>query len=127
MSDAARILVVDDEPLVGRSLGRLLRPHDAVIENDPRTALARLEAHELYDAIVCDIMMPTMSGSDFLDAVTRIRPELASRIIFVTGGAFTAEGAAFVRRHPERVLEKPVDRGALKQILTAVLTPSVRA
>ncbi|MGF1468412.1 MAG: ATP-binding protein [Sandaracinaceae bacterium] len=113
----ADVLLLDDEPLVARSLARLLRPHRVQIEQDPREALDRLQRGEAFDVIVCDLMMPTMSGRQFYESVGSARPELQSRMLFVTGGAFTPEGREFVASIDVPVLEKPVDLAALRRAM----------
>src|SRR5262249_28785826 len=85
-----RVLVIDDQVAIGNSLCLLLQHEaDVVFETRARAALARLVAGERYDAILCDLMMPEMNGMDFHSAVLRDVPDLAKRIVFVTGGAFT--------------------------------------
>jgi CheY-like chemotaxis protein len=115
-----RVLVVDDEPLVSKALARLLSPHDVVTASDGRDALARVRAGERFDAVVCDLMMPELSGMDLHAAVEALDPELAGRFIFITGGAFTESARDFLARARNPRLEKPVDRGALDAALRHV-------
>jgi PAS domain S-box-containing protein len=109
-----RVLVVDDEPLVSKALARLLAGHDVVTSNDGREALARVSAGERFDAVVCDLMMPELSGMELYGAVSAVAPELARRFIFITGGAFTDSARDFVARARSPFLEKPVDRSTLQ-------------
>jgi PAS domain S-box-containing protein len=102
-----RLLVIDDEPLVGRSLARLLRDFEIVVEVRAKSALERLRGGEPFDAILCDLMMPEMSGMQFYESVCREMPELGHKILFMSGGAFGREGEAFVQRMEDRVFEKP--------------------
>jgi PAS domain S-box-containing protein len=104
-----RILVVDDEPLVGGALRRVLeREHEAVAVTTGREALERL-ARERFDLVLCDLMMPEMTGMDFYAEVGRRFPDLAPRVVFLTGGAFTPRAREFLDRVPNERLEKPVD------------------
>jgi CheY-like chemotaxis protein len=85
-----------------------------------RDALARVRAGERFDAVLCDLMMPELSGMDLHAAVAAIDPALAERFIFVTGGAFTDSAREFLARAANPRLEKPVDRGALREALRQV-------
>ncbi len=113
-----RVLVIDDEPAIGRSLGLLLGgEHTVECVTSARLALARLDAGERFDAIICDLMMPDMNGMEFHDEVIRVSPADAARIVFLTGGAFTATAREFLARVPNTVLEKPFDPRALRTAL----------
>lgn len=60
------VLVVDDEPLVRRSLERALsRKHDVVALGSASEALRRIDGGERFDAILCDLMMQGTNGIDF--------------------------------------------------------------
>jgi PAS domain S-box-containing protein len=102
-----RLLVIDDEPLIGRSLSRLLRELDIAFEVRARSALERLRGGEQFDAILCDLMMPEMSGMQFYEIVCQEMPDLGHKILFMSSGAFGGEGEAFVQRMGDRVFEKP--------------------
>jgi PAS domain S-box-containing protein len=113
-----RILVIDDEPLVGSAVQRLLAArHDVVIETAARQALGRLERGERFDMVFCDLMMPEMSGMDLYEAMERVDPELARRTVFITGGAFTARAREFLERTASPHLDKPFDNQALLDLV----------
>jgi len=118
----ARILAVDDEPSVGRAIQRLLGGvHDVEITTDPRVALARIRDGERFDVILCDLMMPRMTGMDLhAELVSRGRHE-ADRVVFLTGGAFTNRAREFLDRTPNRWLEKPFDASTLRRTVGEVL------
>jgi PAS domain S-box-containing protein len=110
-----RLLVVDDEPLVSRALARILEPEGEVVVADrARDALERVRAGERFDAIVCDLMMPDLSGMELHAALLALDPAVADRMVFVTGGAFTDAARTFLERVPNPRLEKPLDRAALR-------------
>jgi PAS domain S-box-containing protein len=102
-----RLLIIDDEPFVGRSLARLLREHDVVVEVRAKSALERLRGGEPFDAVLCDLMMPELSGMQFYERVCQEMPAMSHKILFMSGGAFGEEGEAFVQRMGARVFEKP--------------------
>ena len=114
-----RVLVVDDSPLMARGLARALRrEHDVSTLTSAREALKCLtESDGHFDAVLCDLMMPEMTGVDFHRELERQRPEIARRVLFFTGGAFTPGARAFVRRMADRCLEKPFDVAEVRRKL----------
>ncbi|WP_343073366.1 hybrid sensor histidine kinase/response regulator [Pyxidicoccus fallax] len=110
-----RLLLIDDEPAVGSSVSRLVRDvYEVRAVQDAREALRLLTSGERFDAILVDLMMPGMSGMDFVTELERQAPELALRTGLMTGGAFTAQAREFVGRHSSRgLLEKPFERDSL--------------
>jgi len=118
-----KVLVVDDDVRVGRSLGRMLEGQHAVtVVTSGEDALARI-AVEDFDALVVDVMMPEMTGAELHAALVRDRPALADRAVFVTGGAFTVDTQAFVAAQAERTLSKPVRPDELRAAIDRVTRP----
>ena len=112
-----RVLVIDDEPVLANIIARMLR-HEYQVEVviDARVALERL-LQEPHDVVLCDLMMPAMTGMDLYEEVTRHRPELGDRFVFMTGGAFTDRASEFLSRVPNDRIDKPFNRSALKALL----------
>jgi CheY-like chemotaxis protein len=103
----ARVLVIDDDPRLLAMMAALLEgTHEIVTALGGAAAIARLE-RESFDAIACDLMMPEVDGVAVHDWLRLHRPELMPRIFFLTGGAFTPRGEAFVARAGALVLSKP--------------------
>jgi PAS domain S-box-containing protein len=116
-----RVLLVDDEPLVLSALRRLLaRDHDVAVASGGREALDRLRSGARYDAVVCDMMMPDLSGIDLHGAVAELDAAQASRMVFMTGGAFTPDACAFLDRVPNPRVGKPFDPAEIAAALRAV-------
>jgi two-component system cell cycle sensor histidine kinase/response regulator CckA len=113
---SARVLVVDDEPLIGPALAVGLEGHDVVVVSSAREALGRITA-EQFDVIFCDLLMPDMTGMDLFEGVRRIDPELARRFVFMTGGAFTPRAREFLSTITNPCLEKPFDVELVRQLL----------
>jgi PAS domain S-box-containing protein len=112
-----RVMVVDDEPVLANMIARMLH-HEYQVEVvvDARVALQRL-LDQPHDVVLCDLMMPTMTGMDLYEEVTRHRPELGDRFVFMTGGAFTDRATEFLSRVPNDRIDKPFNRSALKALL----------
>jgi CheY-like chemotaxis protein len=104
-----------------RTLGRILRDYDVVALVNPREAWARLASGERFDVILCDLMMAQMTGAAFYDRVTRLSPDQAERMIFITAGAITPETEAFLARVAVPVLPKPFDSTALRTLIQRYL------
>jgi len=114
------ILVIDDEPLLAHAMRRVLAPHRVIAETSGRRALLRLAAGERFDLVLCDMMMPEMSGPDVFAEIQRIAPDQAERVVFVTGGAFTDSARDFLATTKQRALEKPADPAVILEILDAL-------
>ena len=117
-----RILAVDDDAGVAAVVrGALADAYSMVVETDPSAALGRLARGERFDLILCDLMMPGLTGMDLHEAVGRLDAAQAARMVFMTGGAFTARARAFLA-DPARVwLAKPFDPLELRQFVADVL------
>jgi CheY-like chemotaxis protein len=118
----ARVLIIDDEALVCRAVARALTPeHDVATETRAAAALARIASGERFDLVVCDLMMPEMTGMDFHERLSSLSPELARRTVFITGGAFTPKAREFLDRVKGPVVEKPFDGAALRSLVRGFL------
>jgi CheY-like chemotaxis protein len=113
-----RVLIIDDEPAMGHSLRRFLEPeYDVIVVVDARDALPRIEAGEVFDIVFCDLMMTGMTGMDFFEALRKTKPDLARKVVFLTGGAFTPKLEDFLDATTNAVLTKPVEPLALRHIV----------
>jgi signal transduction histidine kinase len=122
-----RILVVDDEPIVCFSLERLLSTEgDVVALTSARQALATIMAGERFDVILCDLMMPEMDAPVLYEEIRKISPTQADRMVFVTGGAFTARTREFLENVPNPRLGKPFDVDALIELVRARIEAAAR-
>jgi CheY-like chemotaxis protein len=112
-----RILVIDDEIAIGHAIRRILsKDNDVTLESDARAALARLDK-ESFDVVFCDLMMPHMSGMDFFEQISARAPELAARVVFVTGGALSPRSEEFLRDSRNVCLAKPFSRDTLTSVV----------
>jgi PAS domain S-box-containing protein len=114
-----RVLVIDDEPVMLGLLSKILRlDHDVDGTIDPFEALARIEQGDRYDVILCDLMMPTMSGVELHARIGHFAPHVARRMIFLTAGAFTEKARAFLATGDVTWFEKPIDPERLREIVS---------
>jgi PAS domain S-box-containing protein len=112
----AKVLVVDDEPAVGLVIRRILARHEVTVVTTAHDALALLAAGKRFDLILTDLMMPRVSGMELYDELVRLYPEIAARIVFLTGGAFTPEAHAFLDKVRNERMDKPFDAGKLREL-----------
>lgn len=117
-----RVLVVDDEENLRSSLGQILAfDYDVTVCANGREALDHLAAGARFDALLCDLMMPGMSGMDLYDALGAVAPAQRARVVFLSGGAFTPRAREFLRQTPNPRLEKPFDVDELRAMVASVI------
>ncbi len=118
----ARILCVDDEAAIGQAIKRVLvAEHDVELVTSATEALARVQAGHRFDLILCDLMMPGMSGMDLHRELLRATPDVASRVVFLTGGAFTQRARDFLEGVGNPRLEKPIGIDALRDAIAEMV------
>jgi CheY-like chemotaxis protein len=112
-----RVLIVDDQPDMARALARLLLDSaEVATSGSGEDALARIAGGERFDLVLCDIMMPGMTGLELFERVRAIDTEAAAAFVFATGGLpprYQAQLAAT----GVRCLMKPCDGADLKKLL----------
>ncbi|MFY0568530.1 ATP-binding protein [Archangium lansingense] len=117
-----RMLIIDDEPLVARSLSRLIgRQHHVTVAVTSQDGMAQLTSGEPFDIIFCDLMMPGLTGMDIYEQLRECRPELAPRFVFITGGSYTPRARQFMEAVPNAWMEKPFDVQQLRRLIGKVL------
>lgn len=123
-----RVLVVDDERTLRSTLAALLEDlYEVVLAESGAAAFDILAADRAFEAILCDLMMPDVSGMDVHAWVVREAPELLARMVFMTGGAFTRNAGEFLERVPNPHLEKPFEVDVLVECLDRVIRKQRRA
>jgi CheY-like chemotaxis protein len=112
-----RLLIIDDELLVARAAQRIFDSHFRVdIALDGATALQKLSTQS-YDVVLCDVMMPGMTGIDVYRAVRARDEALAARFVFATGGLFNEELRDSVELLSNMIVEKPYDAKKLRGMI----------
>jgi signal transduction histidine kinase/ActR/RegA family two-component response regulator len=116
-----RLLVVDDEVLVARAVRRVFDKEFRVdVALDGQVALEKLRKAD-YDVVLCDVMMPGISGLDVYRQVRSENEALARRFVFATGGLFSQELSDSVKRLSNMIIEKPFDPAELRRVILAAV------
>ncbi|KAB8140915.1 response regulator [Chloroflexia bacterium SDU3-3] len=123
LQQVARILVVDDEEPVSSLLARLLRDlgHTPVVVNSGIEALRRL-GQEPFDLVLTDVKMPGMTGFDLYQEIARRNPDLAARVVFVTGDMLSAATQAQIAQSGNPFIAKPFKIEQLEALVRSLLT-----
>lgn len=114
-----RILVIDDD----RSLRDVIQTalstdHDVIAMESAIEALQHLDdVRECYDWVICDVMMPAMTGMEFFETIRARGTGFEKKIILMTGGAFTPKVRSWMETLSNPKLEKPFRMKQLKELL----------
>lgn len=123
-----RVLIVDDEREIVRSIQRVLRSsYEVAVAFSGNQARALLEVDADFDAVLCDATMPDGSGADLVAWLQGANPTLLERLLLVTGGGVTVSDRRFIAANRERVLLKPLEREVLLARLASVVGGEVAA
>ena len=115
-----RILVADDEPLVGMALKRALSSHEVTVVDGGAPALKAIQASSLgaaFDLVICDVMMPDLSGPRLYESLRESHPALLGRFVFITGGVLQEGSRKFLESVENPVLYKPFDLNAVRELV----------
>jgi len=117
----SRILVVDDEQRYAKSLELLLASdYEVTVATTGKRALDLFGQGERFDVILCDLMMPQMTGMDLHAELSGLHADQTARMIFLTGGATNDRARAFLARPDIRHLEKPLELEELEAAIADV-------
>lgn len=115
-----RILIIDDDALVAKSLARSLKNQDTTVVDGGEAALALLREDSDFGVVFCDLMMPGLSGPKFFEKVEKEFPDLASKVIFITGGVFSDVIQAFLDKSGVNCLYKPFSRESVRDAMATL-------
>ena len=123
-----RLLVIDDEPLIGKSLVYMLSDwFEVESTTSARDGLSRIDAGVQVDVVLCDLTMPDMNGAEFHAELEKRDRRLAARVVFLSGGVFNQETEAFLGTVSNPMIEKPFEVDALRAAIAAVLVDAAEA
>ncbi len=114
---SARVLVIDDEPGIGRVVRRILTGHRVLVCPSAEDALTVLEEDRSFDLVLCDVMMPGFDGVQLYGLLHRQWPDLAARVVFMTGGAFSDGTRSFLDATQVPCLGKPFSIAELRDLV----------
>jgi PAS domain S-box-containing protein len=120
-----RVLIVEDEPALALAVERAISSrHDTLVVPGGREALDVLARDPAFDIVLCDLMMPGVSGRELYEEVCARSFDIAARFVFMTGGTPTAGIRDFLASSQRAWLEKPFDTSALLLLLERVASGS---
>jgi DNA-binding NtrC family response regulator len=118
--ETKKILIIEDEETVSKFIRFALEPaHQVVIVGSGADGIREIQAAD-FDVIICDMMMPRLSGDMFYYAVGRMKPHLCKRFIFMTGFKGDRKITAFIRKINGTMLEKPFKANDLLESIAFV-------
>jgi signal transduction histidine kinase/CheY-like chemotaxis protein len=115
-SGTLRVLIVEDEARLAEAMARTLRQHEVTLADSGKRALELCKKQD-YDLILCDLLMAEVTGMDVYEELGRLRPGYQQRMVFMTGGAFTAKAQTFLATVPNRTLYKPFTPDELTELV----------
>lgn len=122
-SRAMRILVVEDDPALRRSLAATLREENYAVDTAADGEEGVYKAREgTYDAIVLDVMLPRLDGWGVLD---RLRPTRTTPVLMLTARDAVPDRVKGLDSGADDYLTKPFDTGELFARLRALIRRSV--
>ncbi|MEO8900866.1 MAG: ATP-binding protein [Polyangiaceae bacterium] len=113
-----RILIVDDEAPLRIVMRRLLVGHDVVSAASGQAALDILEHDRAFDLILCDLMMPGVTGVDVHHWLVSRDPALAAKLVFVTGGVFEPTATEYLNDAGNLKIDKPFTNVEFKDVVS---------
>jgi CheY-like chemotaxis protein len=122
----ARILVIDDLPLIGETIAAVLTEHDVTAVRRSSEAFIRLGLNETFDVILCDLIVPELEGRTVVERLKVEWPHLVPNIVFMVDGAFTPEAREFLSHSSHRRLMKPFSVGELRATIRSQLEDRAR-
>jgi CheY-like chemotaxis protein len=124
---ARAILIVEDDPMMRRTLVRVFRAHRPIVDVDSaEQALALVASGERFAAMLCDLTLPGLSGIDLFNRLRVLAPEQAARFVALTGGVLDTLDADFVRWLGGRLLFKPIETDRLIAVVLGVAEADAR-
>jgi signal transduction histidine kinase len=116
-----RILIVDDDNMTRDVMAQMLGEHETVEAESGASAKHILEEDAAFDVILCDMMMPDLSGADIHQWLLEKNPDLAGHMLFITGGAFTPRAKDYLDKVDNIKLEKPIETSKLRKTVADLI------
>jgi PAS domain S-box-containing protein len=119
----ARILVMDDEPVVRQFLDRILTTagHEVEVVDNAHDFMESVKNNR-YNLILLDMKMPEISGIELYGQLEKIAKSLAHRVVFITGDVMGADTQKFLSKTKAPYILKPFDSAKLNREINRYLT-----
>jgi len=119
---AVKVLALDDEPCIVELISEILAQdgHQVDVAYNGQEGLEKISNTD-YDLVICDLKMPMLSGQELFKFLQENKPELAGRVVFITGDVANPSTRAFLRKSKAYVLEKPFRPGTLMRVIAKAL------
>jgi CheY-like chemotaxis protein len=109
--------VIDDGAVVGGELVQNLTWAHVVAVECGEDALALFNAGQTFDLILCEVMMPGMTGPEVLSCLEADHPAQAERLVFMTDRVVSPVVQHLLKGPPNLCLERPFDREGLRSLI----------
>lgn len=117
-----RVLVIDDEQLLGQTIQLGLEDSLSVeLETSGTRGLERILSDDQFELVLCDLSLPDLSGIDIYARVQKERPELTKRFVVMTGGAVSTESRDFLESYEGPLLNKPFTLSQVESLVSGIL------
>jgi len=118
-----RVLIVDDEADIAEVLQEIVEGegHEVTLAANGREALERI-AGQPFDLVLSDLIMPELDGAGLWRALRTSRPELADRVVFITGDTLSEAAQRFLAESRRPVIEKPFVPDDVRAVVRGALT-----
>ncbi len=88
-----------------------------MVATSAKVALELFGGGERFDVVLCDLIMPEMSGTELFGEIRARYPDQASRFVFMSGASFNPQIRAFIATIPNTLLMKPLDMRRLTELV----------
>jgi DNA-binding NarL/FixJ family response regulator len=117
----ARVLIVEDERLLGEAMTEFLGDdHDVELVTTVAAAIRRLRDDASFEVVLCDAQLPDGNAAQIFDDYCGAWPQRANRFVFVTGGSDGGPVRDLLASGRHRVVRKPFDLDAVSALITTV-------
>jgi PAS domain S-box-containing protein len=122
----ARVLVINDDIRIAQAVGRLLEhAYDVTPCGSAVEALELIDRGESFDAIITDVVMNPLMGTDFHAALVARGSDQAARVLFIVGTSLLPEHLAYLDESGCAILNRPLRKEILIRTLGDLVRPGV--
>jgi CheY-like chemotaxis protein len=114
-----KVLIIEDDILVRKALSHVLLEagHTVIVSPDGMDALKVIEKNAALDLVICDVMMPFLTGPSFILKLQQMFPHRLPYIIIISGDKVGEDFLKKIEIPYDQFLTKPIDHERLREIL----------